>query len=340
MDSKFAITLGILVLGIILEMVILITADKRRRRALAEAGPSQGFQPIPPGSAPTIALVPVLEHKHHTWGQVLQGARGTQEVLLFDYSYSVGKDGCNQTLAAFRSATASFPKFQLRSNHFLTSAGWGAYQGNRVKFDLDPQFNKSYLLTGPDTQTLSSFFQPDLRHFLVSMPDHSWTIEGYGNWLVFYRHGKKVKPAALFEFVQSAGQVADGIFDLARQGPTSLVRENGETVVPAPAKLGEQGKSGYGVNARLTRVKLKINGREVIGGNIGTAVEDEIFTKAKEQMVSKVEGIRCPEHGQGVQLEFEGDGLSTMKVRIKACCELQRQRAQAALSSSSRPVSS
>src|SRR6267143_3024564 len=200
MGSKFLITLGILILVAVVEIIVLMTADKRRRRALAEAGPSQGFQPIPAGNPPKIALVPILEHKHHTWGQVLQGSRGSCEVLLFDYSYSVGKSSSTQTVVTFRSASASFPKFQLRSNHFLTSAGWGAYQGNRVKFDDDPTFNKNYLLTGPDPQTLSNLFTPGLRNFLVSMPDHSWTIEGYGNWLAFYRHGKKVKPAALFEF--------------------------------------------------------------------------------------------------------------------------------------------
>ncbi len=73
----------------ILEIVILKSADRRCSRALAAAGPSQGFQPLPPGNPPTIALVSILEHKYHTWGQVLQGSRGECEVLLFDYSHSV-----------------------------------------------------------------------------------------------------------------------------------------------------------------------------------------------------------------------------------------------------------
>ena len=48
MNSKFLFVLGILVLVAVLQIVVLMTADKRRRRALAEAGPRQGFQPIPP----------------------------------------------------------------------------------------------------------------------------------------------------------------------------------------------------------------------------------------------------------------------------------------------------
>ena len=325
MDSKFLIILGGLVLFAVLQMIVLITADKRRRRALAAAGPSQGFQPIPPGNAPKIALVPILEHKHHTWGQVLQGSRGSSEVLLFDYSYSVGKSGSNQTVVAFRDGAASFPKFQLRSNHFLTSAGWGAYPGNRVKFADDPAFNKSYLLTGPDPQTLSNFFIPGLRNFLVSMRDHTWTIEGYGNWLVFYRHGKKVKPTALFEFADTAGQVAESIFGLAPKSQPSLSHAD-DTAIPL-----ERGAFASLAPGASVKFNFKINGHGVSGGKIGDAIEDEIFRKVKEQMAAKIEAIRCPEHDQAPQLEFEGDRLSNMKIRLKTCCELQRQKAVAAL---------
>jgi hypothetical protein len=334
MHSRFAVILVILVFVVVVEIVILMSADRRRRRALAAAGPSQGFQPIPPGNPPTIALLPILEHKSHTWGQVLRASQGECEVLLFDYSYSVGKDGCSQTVVAFRSPTAALPKFQMRSNRFWASAGWGAYQGNRVKFDDDPAFNKSYLLTGPDPQSLSGFFYPGLRNALASMLDHSWTIEGYGNWLALYRHGKKVKPNELFEFAQRAGQVADTIFGLSREAQASAVRADSEIVVPIPgAFIAEPGNDRSAPIRGSIRFNLKINGRDVVGGGIGTAVEDEIFSKTKEQMAAKVNGILCPDHGEAPRLEFEGDGLSTMKVRIKTCCEIQRKRAEAALSS-------
>lgn len=335
MDWKLLTILGICVVLALLQILVIRAADKRRRRALAEAGPAQGFQPTSSDSALKIALVPLLEHQYHTWGQVLQGSRGSSEVLLFDYSYQVGKSGSNQTVVAFRDAAASFPKFQLRSNRFLTSVGWGAYSGNRVKFDSDPAFNKSYLLTGPDPRTLSSFFIPGLRNFLVSMPDHSWTVEGYGNWLVFYRHGKKVKPAGLFEFTESAGQVAETVFGLARESrpsPSSSSRGD-DTIIPdgrgAFASLPTAGSLKFNFN---------INGHEVFGGKIGGAVgkivgavEGEIFRKFKEQMAAKMEGLSCPEHDQVPQLEFEGDGLSTLKIQLKTCCEPQRQKALAAL---------
>src|SRR6202158_1133285 len=275
MHSKFVIAFGILVLVVLLELAILMSADKRRRRALAAAGPSQGFQPIPAGNPPTIALVPILEHKYHTWGQVLRGSRGECEVLLFDYSFPVGKASSNQTVVAFRSPAAALPKFQLRNNRLWASAGWGAYQGNRVQFDEDPAFNKSYLLTGPDPQTLSGFFHQDLRNFLVSMPDHSLTIEGYGNWLALYRHGKKTKPNELFVFAQSVGQVADTIFGLAGEGRTSAVQVSSETVMPMPRPSAAEPERGRSTIQSSFKFNLKINGRDVIGGGIGTAVEGE-----------------------------------------------------------------
>jgi hypothetical protein len=89
MHSRFVITLGILVLVAILGIVMLVAADKRRRRALAAAGPSQGFQPLPSGNPPAIALLPILEHGSHTWGQILQGSRGggrSLAVRLFLFS--------------------------------------------------------------------------------------------------------------------------------------------------------------------------------------------------------------------------------------------------------------
>jgi hypothetical protein len=256
---------------------------------------------------------------------------GGVEVLLFDYSYSVGKDGSNQTVVAFRSPTAAFPKFQLRSNRFWASTGWGAYRGNRVQFDEDPAFNKGYLLTGPDEQALSGFFHPGLRSFLVSMPDHRWTIEGYGNWLALYRHGKRARPNELFDFAESAGHVAATIFGLARQSQANADGETGKTAVPVPFACAAEGEADD--RGMRSQVKVKINGRDLVGSSIGTALEDEVLKKAKEQMAAKVEGIRCPEHGQEPQLEFEGEGLSTMKIRIKTCCASLRQRTDAALSS-------
>jgi hypothetical protein len=263
---------------------------------------------------------------------VLRGSRGECEVLLFDYSYPVGKASSNQTVVAFRSPVAALPKFQLRNNRLWASAGWGAYQGNRVQFDEDPAFNKSYLLTGPDQQTLLGFFHPGLRNFLLSMPHHSWAIEGYGNWLALYRHGEKTKPNELFAFTQSAGHVADSIFSLAREGQASTVRENSEIAVPMSDASAAEARGDGGAIHSPIKIKLKINGRDVIGGG-RTAMEDEIFKSTKEQMAETVKGIRCPEHDQVPQLEFEGDGLNTMKLRIKTCCELQRRRTEAALSS-------
>ena len=331
MHSRFVIILGVLMLVAILGIVILVATDKRRRRALAAAGPSQGFQPLPPGNPPAIALLPILEHRSHTWGQILQGSRGGCEVLLFDYSYSVGKDGSNQTVVAFRSPTAALPKFQLRSNRFWASTGWGAYRANRVHFGEDPAFNKSYLLTGPDEQALSGFFHSGLRSFLVSMPDQGWTIEGYGDWLALYRHGKKAGPNGLFDFAERAGQVAASFFGLARQSQANDDGEMGRSFVPMPLASAAEAGAGGGIRSQ-SKIRVRIAGCDVTG-SVGTALEDEVFKKTKQQMAAKVEGILCPEHGQGPQLEFEGEGLSTMKVRIKTCCEFQRQRVEAALSS-------
>lgn len=61
------------------------------------------------------------------------------------------------------------------------------------------------------------------------------------------------------------------------------------------------------------QIKLKINGRPGSPENFGTAVEDAVFTKIKEQMTQKLANIRCPDHNQSPKLEFQGDSLKNTK---------------------------
>ncbi len=68
-------------------------------------------------------------------------------------------------------------------------------------------------------------------------------------------------------------------------------------------------------------IKLKINGRDVPSDNLGTAVEDAVLAKVKEQMTKKLSNLRCPEHNQTPKDEIEGDSLKNLKVHFRPCCE-------------------
>ena len=79
------------------------------------------------------------------------------------------------------------------------------------------------------------------------------------------------------------------------------------------------------------QIKLKLNGRETSPDKIGSAVEDAVFAKLKEQMTQKLANVRCPDHNQSPRLEFDGDSLKTVKIQIRACCGWAREEAQRVL---------
>jgi len=75
-------------------------------------------------------------------------------------------------------------------------------------------------------------------------------------------------------------------------------------------------------------IKLKINGRDASPDSLGSAVEDAVLAKIKEQMTQKLSGLQCPEHNQAPKLEFEGNSLGDLKIQIRPCCEWMREEAQ------------
>jgi hypothetical protein len=86
-----------------------------------------------------------------------------------------------------------------------------------------------------------------------------------------------------------------------------------------------------GSGATHMNIKLKVNGHGTSTDNAGSAVEDAIMAKIKEQLTEKLAAVRCPDHGQSPKLEFEGDSIKNLKIQIKACCGWAREEAQRVL---------
>ena len=80
------------------------------------------------------------------------------------------------------------------------------------------------------------------------------------------------------------------------------------------------------------QIKFKIGGKDVGSGKLESTIEDAALQKVKEQLSAKIAAVRCPEHAQPPVLDFEGDSLKSLKVKIKACCETCRGLAAAAIS--------
>jgi hypothetical protein len=81
------------------------------------------------------------------------------------------------------------------------------------------------------------------------------------------------------------------------------------------------------------QIRFKLNGRELKESSVEISVEEATLAETKEQLTAKLAGVRCPEHNRPPLLEFEGDCLKTLKVRVEACCETLRSFSVSALNS-------
>lgn len=81
------------------------------------------------------------------------------------------------------------------------------------------------------------------------------------------------------------------------------------------------------------QIKFKLNSREVKGSNVETTIEEATVVRTQEHLTAKLAGVRCPEHNRAPLLELEGDCLTTLQVRVEACCETLRSYAISALTS-------
>lgn len=138
---------------------------------------------------------------------LLRRTDGAMRRLFFDYLYVTGGGQHSQShrlsLAAFE-VESELPVFALRPEHLLHKIG-SAFGFQDIDFDASPEFSRRYLLRGEDEDAVRTLFGPSVRAFFDRQP--GWSIEGGGNWLVFYRHGKRVPPSELSAFLESCKNV-------------------------------------------------------------------------------------------------------------------------------------
>lgn len=191
--------------------------EKRRRERLMQAALESGFQFEPEGTPLPVEaqlLSDVLSRgRDHQMKNILRGAAGGSEVLLFDYFFTEGS-GRNsqtykQTLAAFR-VRGGLPSFKLAPESWWHKLG-AAFGYQDIDFDAHPEFSKRYLLRGKDEAAIRQLFHPGLVHYFETLPKHNLNVEGAGEWLLVYELNKRFEPQKLREFADERAQFAAGI---------------------------------------------------------------------------------------------------------------------------------
>lgn len=78
-------------------------------------------------------------------------------------------------------------------------------------------------------------------------------------------------------------------------------------------------------------VTFEINGRKVRPGQIANALEKELVKEIGEDILKKLRGVRCGEHGVAPKVLVKGQSLSALNLEIDTCCDQLMERAKEAL---------
>lgn len=75
-----------------------------------------------------------------------------------------------------------------------------------IDFSDDPDFTRSFNVTGDDTQAVRRLLDPNARSFLTRLRT-DWTFRSNGRWLVMYRGHKRLNPEDYRVFLEEASEV-------------------------------------------------------------------------------------------------------------------------------------
>jgi len=134
---------------------------------------------------------------------VFRGESNDLRVAIFDYRFTTGggkhSHTTNQTVLCFQMKGPGLPSFFLRPETFLDRIG-GLFGFQDIDFDEHPVFSKKYLLRGRNVPAIRELFTEEVLTFYESVDGVS--TEANGNRLLYYRHGKRVKPLEIREFLE------------------------------------------------------------------------------------------------------------------------------------------
>ena len=117
---------------------------------------------------------------------VIRGHFEGVEFMLFDYWYKNSDMSHNYLVTVFP-MTDTIPDFQLSTESVAReSAEEVGYKD--IKFQVDPEFSRSFLLWGTDEAAVRKLFHEGCRRSFNSIDRNEiGGVEGGGHWLVFYQ---------------------------------------------------------------------------------------------------------------------------------------------------------
>ncbi len=189
--------------------------EKKRSEALMRTAMEMGYQYEPESLIHAqMPQMPLFQRgRAQKSKNVLRRQSMNQDAVLFDFEYVTGS-GKNRsthraTVAAFRNSGTSLPQFQLAPETWMERIG-EKFGLQDIDFEAHPEFSKRYVLKAKDEAAARATFSAAAIGYLESLPA-TWNIEGWGEWVILFRAGQRVKPEEMQQFLNETMQVAGGL---------------------------------------------------------------------------------------------------------------------------------
>jgi len=198
---------------IVLTIVIILSWEKWRRRAITEAGKSFGFHRLAQGEILPVVLVPLINPTKNKYFVILRGEINGYEAGFFDLFIGAGKNWFYQSTVLVKNPQVTMPKFQLKPSdwsHVISQRTCG----DALKVLGREKDMGSLRLSSDNPQwALQTFFKATPQ-FFQKLQKGKWTIEGFQHSLVIYRWGQTIPPRKLQEYVSQAAEIAREMYSL------------------------------------------------------------------------------------------------------------------------------
>ncbi len=201
----------------VLIFVIAVIVGRRReslrQAALARVAAELGMGLTPEDNALLsqfggYAFYPHGDSKRAT--SVMRGTVRGSPVVLFDYHVTTGssknRNTTRLTVAAFDLASRPLPVFEAQGGRdWVTRLLDKALGPDKViDFPDDPDFTRSFCVTGDDAQAVRRLLGWNVRSFLKRRT--GWMFRSDGRWLLMCRLRKQPKPGDYRAFVGEASE--------------------------------------------------------------------------------------------------------------------------------------
>lgn len=215
MDIGLIAGIGVTVVAVL--VAIRHFSEARRSRDLARVAAGRGLLFEGDGlpfSGTEIAGLLRFNRRGQRARNIMRGAAGGFDMVLFDHLGQAENRRRRETVAAFR---ASAPEFELTTlrhgvNPNVMAPVFARLGLSVMCFASHPEFCRDYLLVGREENNVRALFTPALLTFLDGLDKSKrWAVESGSGWLLVCCSGICVPVRDLGSFIDDAAALAAAI---------------------------------------------------------------------------------------------------------------------------------